>query len=441
MTGLIASTVIAPGNCRGSEPENILDATLELPSWDYNLTISPDEVIKVCNDALSSAEKLSTKKAAATYKRRAEAFIANAKYKEALEDLDKVLTIGASDRDARCKRAAVLSSLGKNEEATSALKEIIKEHPQYAPPLVELAAISAQGRDNELAIKYLTTAIELDKQFLQAYFMRAQVYYRQSDYQRCIHDLDFLIERLPLAGRENAERPYLIRGNAFSKLGEHERAVANLHMAARLAPNSVEIKYALWSAYYSSQRYNVSLKIANEIVSMDQKHGSGYYACASTLNALQKPDEALAVAKRGLLVTPDNVHLLYEVGHAYDNLGRYDSAIDQYNEVLAREADHPRALFKKASLLCTCPDEKIRDGKAALEIALRGERITRKDKINRPLALEVLAAAYAENGQYEEAVKTVQNCIKLSNDENQIFKDLLSAQLDLYKAGKPYRRQ
>jgi hypothetical protein len=56
----------------------------------------------------------------------------------------------------------------------------------------------------------------------------------------------------------------------------------------------------------------------------------------------------------------------------------------------------------KAWALATCPDEKVRDGKQAIELARKACELTEGKP---PVCQDTLAAAYAEAGQFDEAVK------------------------------------
>jgi hypothetical protein len=55
-----------------------------------------------------------------------------------------------------------------------------------------------------------------------------------------------------------------------------------------------------------------------------------------------------------------------------------------------------------AWLLATCPDEKCRDGKKAVESALRACELTNWEVAG---IIDTIAAAYAEAGDFDRAVK------------------------------------
>jgi hypothetical protein len=62
----------------------------------------------------------------------------------------------------------------------------------------------------------------------------------------------------------------------------------------------------------------------------------------------------------------------------------------------------PTALYRRAMVRSACPDAKLRDGKKALADATRLNSLLGKDDAS---AIECLAAARAEVGQFDEAVK------------------------------------
>ncbi len=83
----------------------------------------------------------------------------------------------------------------------------------------------------------------------------------------------------------------------------------------------------------------------------------------------------------------------------------------------------------------TSEDENYRDGELAVEAATRACELT---GWGRDSMLDTLAAAYAETGDFEAAVKWQLNAIQLLQDESE--KDDYESRLKLYQQKKPYRQ-
>jgi hypothetical protein len=114
----------------------------------------------------------------------------------------------------------------------------------------------------------------------------------------------------------------------------------------------------------------------------------------------------------------------------------YARALAAYDQRARAYPDLVEPHLECAWVRATCPDASYRDGKRAVASATRACELTSwKDT----RALEVLAAACAEAGDYAEAVNWQQKAMALPT--NPSFADHLRDRLDLYRAGKPYREK
>ena len=125
-------------------------------------------------------------------------------------------------------------------------------------------------------------------------------------------------------------------------------------------------------------------------------------------------------------------------GRAYANIGDCDKAVADYNRALQIDPNCADAYNSLAWLQATCPVARYRDGKKALKNArkacdLRGGKF---------YSLDTLAAAYAENGEFEKAAQWQTKAIDMlakNKNATEKHKQVLRSRLELYKQGKPYR--
>jgi serine/threonine-protein kinase len=125
------------------------------------------------------------------------------------------------------------------------------------------------------------------------------------------------------------------------------------------------------------------------------------------------------------------------LGQVLQQQGRYADAEQAYLGAIKAQPASAPAYESLARLLATCPDDKARDGKRAVEYATTAcERTGWKD----PLCLDTLAAAYAEAGQFEEAVRYQARA--LENPEHKGDRRTgARRRLELYLHKKPVRDQ
>lgn len=122
----------------------------------------------------------------------------------------------------------------------------------------------------------------------------------------------------------------------------------------------------------------------------------------------------------------------------YQSVGRYQEADALFHAVLETASEDWVAHYGLAWSYATAADEKFRDGKKAHEHARKCVYVTQRKQ---PLAMLALAAAQAEIGKSDEAIKTIEDL--LQNEE--LLKDSSEARvwgermLEAFKAGKPFR--
>jgi len=142
-----------------------------------------------------------------------------------------------------------------------------------------------------------------------------------------------------------------------------------------------------------------------------------------------------------LTATRCNLGLLYaDLGQHGEAVHVYTSAVDvsqHWYSAMPNSSDVrmqlTRALQGLAWLQATSKENSIRNGISAVKLATQACELTGwKDSMH----LGTLAAAYAESGNFEEAVKTQTKAIELAKDAQ---KREMQSRLENYKAKQPYR--
>lgn len=102
-------------------------------------------------------------------------------------------------------------------------------------------------------------------------------------------------------------------------------------------------------------------------------------------------------------------------------------------DILASASDDALNANSLAWLLATCPDAQVRDGRRAVELA---RQVCESTAWENPSYLDTLAAAYAECGDFTEAVKWSTKAVELSSDAE---RQPLEETLRILKNGQPIR--
>jgi tetratricopeptide (TPR) repeat protein len=121
-------------------------------------------------------------------------------------------------------------------------------------------------------------------------------------------------------------------------------------------------------------------------------------------------------------------------GFAYRNIGMYCEAIADLRKGIALEDvnGYMPHLYLAETLAC-CPDSDLRNGSEAIDFAQRG---CAKSQWSDGPMLTVLAAAYAESGEFDDAIHWQSEACKYSSVD---FADEMQRRLELYHKAEPCR--
>lgn len=146
---------------------------------------------------------------------------------------------------------------------------------------------------------------------------------------------------------------------------------------------------------------------------------------------------AIAHFVRAIQLKPTNDKAHHNLGQALFFKGNVPGAIKHYRESLRLKPSSPETLSGLSWVLAMSNEAEYRDGMEAVRLAKRACELTNysDDKM-----LTTLAAAYAEVGNFTEAVKAAQKAIDLCllTGEEKQAKDIVRLQ-KLYEAGQRYR--
>jgi len=120
-------------------------------------------------------------------------------------------------------------------------------------------------------------------------------------------------------------------------------------------------------------------------------------------------------------------------GATYAAKADYAKQLADYTESIRVDPENPDSRHHRVVLRSACVEEKFRDGKQAIEDATKACQMS---EWQNPLYLSGLAMAFAESGDFDQAVKYQQKVLELSSKTPPAS---YVANLDLYRQRQPFR--
>src|SRR4029077_13121714 len=187
--------------------------------------------------------------------------------------------------------------------------------------------------------------------------------------------------------------------------------------------------------YLQKGRLDTAISLLQAAVDLRADNSPAQENLAKALLQKGQVSEALLHYRKLLELQPDNMEVHNIVGTVLIQQGRISEAVEECQKVLLIQPDNGNALSNLAWVFATCPDDTLRDGAQAVQLAEQALRIS-GSRI--PVLFRTMAAAYAEKGMFSQAIETAQRGVELANSQgNSGLAAVLQCNIALYQAGSP----
>jgi tetratricopeptide (TPR) repeat protein len=223
------------------------------------------------------------------------------------------------------------------------------------------------------------------------------------------------------------------RAEALVDQGEYEAAVAACNEAIRLDSRLTAAYLVRGEAYRLKGMYPQSLADCDTAIRLDPANAQAYAQRGEGYRMQGDHDRALADCNRALQFDPRLAWAYTVRGAVHEDRKAYALAAADWEESLRLEPNHAWTNSRLAWLLATCPDGRERHGQRAVKIAQRACELTEWKDAD---ALASLAAAHAECGAFQDAIRQQEKAVSLTSGQQ---KEFYTALLNMYRTSQPYR--
>jgi tetratricopeptide (TPR) repeat protein len=291
-------------------------------------------------------------------------------------------------------QAMALRIVDKSDEAQTLLEIALQRDPKNWEAHLEYARLLYAQRKNDVATSHFNLAHELAPDPFEVYLARGINYAATDRFNAAIEDFDHAIKLRP-----DDPRGYLYRGTAQRDLKKYSNAKADFDHCLKINPYSITAFRHRGDTWYNLKEYDRAIADYTEAIRLE-------------------PTDNLSFMGRGL---------------SFERTDSYTEAVRDFQESLRLDPKNYAVLMALAFLRATCKEPEFRNGEKAIAMAERACELTDR----RPYALFVLAAAHAEAGNFDMAIKRVEEAIE--KEPNELKKAKMSVVIIQYRAKMPLR--
>jgi Flp pilus assembly protein TadD len=226
-------------------------------------------------------------------------------------------------------------------------------------------------------------------------------------------------------------------GIAFVGAGNLEEAAHHFQQALRLKQPYPEADDNLGLIFAKQGRVDEAIRQHEIALTAKPDFPPAHNNLGMILARQGRSAEAMRCYERAIELKPNYAAAHINLGMLLAAEGAIERAVAHYETALQFEPNSVAPHNNLAWVLATHPTASVRNGTRAVELARTASRLAGD---NDPEILDTLAAAYAEAGDYEQAVSVTSRAIELARSKANTG---LAAQLEqrraLYLRREPYR--
>jgi Zn-dependent membrane protease YugP/Flp pilus assembly protein TadD len=288
--------------------------------------------------------------------------------------------------------------------------------------------LTAQGEIAK-AIAAYSQAIRVDPRLVVAYVNRGRAYSLIGRLDDALADLNNAIRLCPTSAEA-----YGFRGSVRRCRKEYDAALADYDEAVRLAGDRLPtLRVNRGDVWADRGDLDRAIQVYTE--GMEHPESRSDALCSRGLAWMLKGDleRALTDLEESVRLDPSSAIAYNNRGVALMRRGEFARAREDLQTAIRLLPQHPNAYKNLALLQGTCPDPSFRDGAQAVNNAKRAQQLSGDNDL---AWLDVLAAAHAEAGNFEAAVRCQERHLAQTSPDQQADQH---ARLELYRSGQAFR--
>ena len=217
------------------------------------------------------------------------------------------------------------------------------------------------------AVAFFTKQIEANPTDTNGFNRRAAAW-------RAKGELDAALKDATAALKINASAPlFNNRALIYQAKKDYDKAMQDYADAFRLNPQYPLCLVNRATLWHAKKEYDSAIADCTQAIQLTPQAPNAYRQRGVAYHAKKDYDKAIADFNRALELDAKSSQFRLERGNSFAARNEHAKALDDYNEAIRLEGISVTALATTALWLASCNEEKFRDGKRALGLALKAQ--------------------------------------------------------------------
>jgi serine/threonine-protein kinase len=232
-----------------------------------------------------------------------------------------------------------------------------------------------------------------------------------------------------------SDQTYIEQASRKKASGDFAGAIADYAAAIAIEPKSIAHYYRAW-LYNRSGRFKEAIVDLDIVITQQPNSVAAYLERGAAHARLGETKQAVADYNKAIELAPNSTAGDLTRARAYAAMGDYAQAAARFDAARRRGPRDDKALNGFAWFRATCPNSSFRNGPEAVNAATKACEVTKwKDGH----LIDTLAAAYAETGDFQQAMKYEAQAIASRPVSAPDTLSEMRQHLRAYQAHKPVR--
>lgn len=192
-------------------------------------------------------------------------------------------------------------------------------------------------------IKLYTASLTFNPKIVEDYIKRGNAYSYIGEHDKAIADYDQAIELKP-----NYAKIYYNRGNAYRDRVDFDKAISDYTKAIELKVDYTEAYYNRGKLYDEVDECDRAIEDFSAVIKFQPKHADAYGYRGALHRDKGEYDRAIEDFSMQIKLQPDDTETYYDRGKVYGDKGEYRKAVEDFSKALKLHPEFTEAYAKRA---------------------------------------------------------------------------------------------